>query len=480
MHLGAQRTRSGHVSAAATWNLLLLLSVCSAVLSGEEDYTAQRVDVLHRLGLTVQSSIDLLQGHSGPVVKLPTVPPGPAEYDVTLDSDSFYEVSAGTLFPPEIKGEFSFVISLSLWRENNAFLFSVRDGADRLRFGIQFVPHRVAVYTEKASVYFRYSLQEGQHHSFAIAVRAHSVSFYADCGTVHQQEQTLARSQTLGGTGGLFTLGRMNSKAVPFNGRVCQLDFYPSAQAAAHYCDYLKKQCRLADTYRSHSAHSASDTVVNDPPSPTLTTTFDGVTVTNDSHTSPELLVSTGEAQRLGSVPLDHSLQTAPLPHDATSTSPSKLDLTQSTAAVTTLRMLSKRTKSPPNTDQAENSTVTQPTSGPQTPRSTPVTFALFHQNNSQDSLRNNSTTVPPKTQQTHHVPDPQPKANRTTLYRQNQLDPSEPHFPYGSYDDADMGGYDYGYEDGDFMYDYDEGFPGAKGEPGPPVSTSLLYCDAV
>lgn len=478
MHLGAQRTRSGHVSAAATWNLLLLLSVCSAVLSGEEDYIAQRVDVLHRLGLTGQSSTDYLSEGRGSVVKFSTVLPvlAASEYDVLLDSDSFYEAPAGTLFPPEIKEEFSFVISLSSWRANNAFLFSVRDGRDRLRFGIQLLPHRVVVYTEKASVYFSYNWQEGRHYSFAIGVQAHSVSFYADCGTVQQQEQTLGRSQTLGGAGGFFTLGRMNSKAVPFNGRVCQLDFYPSAQAAAHYCNYLKKQCRLADTYRSGSPHSGLDTVVHDPPFHTSTTAFDGVAVTHNPHTSLEPPVTTGEAYSSTLVPLDHSLKTpSSPPHNATLTTPSRLDIkhpTQSTAIVTTLRMLSKRTKSPGSADLTENSTEKQHTfDNRQTPYTTPVTFAMFNKNSLKDSLRNKSTTNIQKTQhsQTHLVPDMQPKANGTTLYRQSHVDNSEQHYPYGSYDDMDMGGYDYGYEEGEFLYDYDDAFHGAKGEPGPP-----------
>lgn len=71
---------------------------------------------------------------------------------------------------------------------------------------------------------------------------------------------------------------------------------------------------------------------------------------------------------------------------------------------------------------------------------------------------------VPQRTPQ----PDTHVSTNGTTLYRENQVDrqPKQD----GSYDDVDMGGYDYGYED--FLYEYEDGFPkGPKGEPGPMVS---------
>ncbi|KAK2835212.1 hypothetical protein Q5P01_015696 [Channa striata] len=220
MHLGAQRTRSGHVSAAATWNFLLLLSVCSAVLSGEEEHLAQGVDILYQLGLTAQNSTNN-ERTSSTLSAYTTVPSSlnlpVSGYGILLDSNTFYEAPAGSLFPPEVGEEFSVVVSLSSWRANNAFVFSVRDGRDRLRFGIQLLPRRVVIYTaEKASIYFTYNWQDGSQHSFAIGVHARSVSFYADCGAVLQREQTLGRSQTLGDSRSLFTLGRMNSKGSTF------------------------------------------------------------------------------------------------------------------------------------------------------------------------------------------------------------------------------------------------------------------------
>lgn len=457
------------------------------------------VDVLHHLGLTDKSTTVYHDERGRSLPKHTTVPPAlnppVSGYGVLLDSNSLYEAAAGSLFPPEISEEFSFVVSLSSWRANNAFLFSVKDGRDRLRFGIQLLPHRVVVYTaEKASIYFTYHWQDGRQHTFAIGVRAHSVSFYANCGTVQQREQTLGRSQILGDSGGLFTLGKMNSKAAAFNGRVCQLDFYPSAQAAAHYCKYLKKQCRLADTFRSHSTHAGLDTEVNDPSSNPLTTSLVGVAATHNTFTKPT--TATGqyaststrprtavETHNSTLVPLGHSLYTSSIrPHSPTSSNPSTqnmMDPTHSTAIVTTKNTLTKRTKFQADADQPENSAEKQLSFGsPLTPHATPVTLLPFRKNKLKEGIRNNSITNSPKKKQaqTHQLLDTQPKANSTTLYRQSHVDNSEQHYPDGSYDDIDTGEYDYGYEEPDFFYDYEDGLRGAKGEPGPPVSNSIVY----
>lgn len=61
-------------------------------------------------------------------------------------------------------------------------------------------------------------------------------------------------------------------------------------------------------------------------------------------------------------------------------------------------------------------------------------------------------------------------RGNSTTLYRENRVE--QHHEQDSSYDDVDMGGYDYGYED--FLYEYEDGFRGPKGEPGPVVSQSI------
>uniref|UniRef100_A0A3Q1GZB8 Collagen type XXIV alpha 1 chain n=1 Tax=Acanthochromis polyacanthus TaxID=80966 RepID=A0A3Q1GZB8_9TELE len=504
MHLGAQRTRSGHVSAAATWNFLLLLSVCSAVLSGEEDYVAQGVDILYRLGLTTQSSTDNpYERTSSSPTTYTNVPshldvPVPG-YGVLLYSNSLYEAPAGDLFPPEFGEEFSVVVSLSSWRANNAFIFSIKDSRNRLRFGIQLLPRRVVVYTaEKASIYFTYNWQDGRQHPFAVGVRARSVSFYAACGAVQQQEQTLGRSQTLAESGGLFTLGRMNSKAAPFIGRVCQLDIYPSAQAAAHYCNYLKKQCRLADTYRLPLSRPGLDIEANDPPSSPIIKSLHGVAATHHtpikataavklsagslitqySTLSPPVQPHLEDQSHISALePLSHPTTSSLQPDSSTLSTPKKqasLDLTYGTAISTTKNVFVKSSRPQGDTDHSENSTEEESSSGSQqTPDATPGLISTVRQSRVKEGLRNNSITSTRESrfglQQNHHVLETHLKANGTTLYRENQVDTSEHHDLDGSYDDVDMGGYDYGYEEPDFFYDYEDGFRGPKGEPGDP-----------
>ncbi|CAB1323931.1 unnamed protein product, partial [Coregonus sp. 'balchen'] len=341
------------------------------------------VDILHWLGLT-GSRETLSPGTSSS--SLPSPSSSTPGAGVLLSPDSHIEAATGGLFPPELGEEFSVVVSLSSWRANNAFLFSVRDGRDKLQFGIQLLPRKVVVYTgEKASVYFTYDVHDGRQHSFAVGVRPRSVSFHADCGAVQQREQTLTRSQGLGsGSRGLLTLGRIKSKAAQFQGFICQLDIYPSAQASARYCHYLKKQCWLADTFRS-------------PPPP------------------PSSDMESGLNWGSGPRPRASCWSTSPL-------------------------------SIPPQ----------------QAP--------LAHPQALSEGLRNSSSFRPrdSQPQPTNHLLDNQLRPNSTTLYRENQVDTSEEHGQEGAYD-VGMEGYDYGYEEPDYFYrDYDEAFPGPKGDPGP------------
>ncbi|CAM9165092.1 unnamed protein product, partial [Lampetra planeri] len=479
MHLGAQRTRRGHVSAAATWNFLLLLSVCSAVLSREDNHLAQGVDILYRLGLTAQRSTDDPYEKTVSPPTTYTTAPSPLNlpfpgHGVTLDTNSLYEAPAGSLFPPDIGEEFSVVVSLTSWRANNAFLFSVKDGRDRLRFGIQLLPRRVVVFTaEKASIYFTYNWHDGRQHPFAVGVRAHSVSFYADCGAVQQREPTLGRSQTLGASGGLFTLGRMNSKAAPFSGRVCQLDIYPSAQAAAHYCNYLKKQCRLADTYRSPLSHPGLDIEASDRPSNLLTKSPVGVGATHQTPikataavrvSSSTVLVeqsstlSSSLPSHLGDRSLVQSTVSSLQPDSPDSVTLSGL-AGVSTADTTTQRM---RLLGVPS----ESSTEGESSSGGMQTTDVTGLISSAGQSHVKEGLRNNSIS---SSGDVHQHPETHLRANGTTLYRENYLETSDQQDVDGSYEDLEMGGYDYGFEDADYFYDYEEGLRGPKGEPGPP-----------
>uniref|UniRef100_A0A674NB26 Laminin G domain-containing protein n=1 Tax=Takifugu rubripes TaxID=31033 RepID=A0A674NB26_TAKRU len=448
------------------WNLILLLSVCSAVLSGEGDDRARGVDVLFRLGLMPQSRAGNLHvrtsSPSAPHTTLPSSSNLPVPgYGVMLDSNALYEASTKSLIPPEIGEDFSFVVSLSSWRANNAFLFSIKDGRDRLRFGVQLLPRRVVVHTAENTVYFTYNWQDGG--PFALGVRAHSVSFYAECGAVQQRAQTLRRAQMLRESGGLFTLGRMNSKSPAFSGRLCQLDIYPSAQAAAHYCNYLKTQCRRADTYRL--PHPGLNMEANDPPFDPLVNSLGGVEATPHPPLKPPGVSKLDPASNSSVQPhpedqtsmailYPHSTTSMLLPGTLPTLSPKGgLDPTQST---TTKIVWMKRKSPDKEADPAEE----ESSSG--SLQATEVALdpiPSVKQSQAREGTKSSSMTPEQTPQLDTHM-----RPNGTTLYREDQAD--RQHEEDGIYDDVDMGGYDYGY--GDFLYEYEDGFRGPKGEPGP------------
>lgn len=403
-------------------------------------------------------------------------------YGVILDSNSLYEGSAKSLIPPEVGDEFSFVVSFSSRRANNAFLFSIKDSRDRLVFGIQLLPRRVVVHTAKNTpVYFTYNWQDGGPRPFAVGVRGHSVTFYADCGAV-QQRETVARAQVLRDPGGLFTLGRINSKSAPFIGQVCQLDIYPSAQAAVHYCNYLKTQCRRADTYRL--PHPGLDMEANDPPYDHLINSLVGVAATHRSSLkSPAVfkldsnpLVTQHPAPSSSAQPHleDQSSLATLYPPSTTSLllpgsplltiNPSGvLDPTQSATMKATTKIVWTKQKSPDEeADPSEKSAEEESSSG--SLQATEVALDLITSvRQSQENEGNKpSSVVPHETLQLDNN-----RGNGTTLYRENQVD-QQPEQD-NSFDDVDMRGYDYGYED--FLYEYEDGFHGPKGEPGPMVS---------
>lgn len=96
---------------------------------------------------------------------------------------------------------------------------------------------------------FDYEVHDGQWHSLALDVRGRRVFLHTSCGRRSLQADLRSKDQALDPEG-LFLLGRMNRHSVAFEGAVCQFDIYPAAKAAHNYCDYIKKQCRDADTYR--------------------------------------------------------------------------------------------------------------------------------------------------------------------------------------------------------------------------------------
>lgn len=97
---------------------------------------------------------------------------------------------------------------------------------------------------------FDYDVQDGRWHSLAVGIQGRRVSLHTSCGERVTHLDLRSRKEEALDAEGSFLLGKMNHNSVAFEGAICQFDIYPSAEAAHNYCDYIKKQCREADTYR--------------------------------------------------------------------------------------------------------------------------------------------------------------------------------------------------------------------------------------
>lgn len=404
------------------------------------------VDLILQLGLSSRrdATHSSWMMTSSPIISSPSIlPPG---VGVTLDHDAIIEAPVASVLPAGLEKEFTLIVSLNSKRASNVFLFSVRDRTDQLQFGLQLLPNRVVVYTgDKASVYFSYEAQDGRLHSFALAVQPRSVSFFARCGELQYSEETLTRPR-MEVLSSRVAIGRMNSRAEQFQGSLCQLEIYPSAQVAAHYCDYVKKNCRLADTFRSpfpYTSHFLASSMAF--PTPPETHTGNPATLRNSIGKTNPTTASFWNTLRLSTA------RTAdPTP------SPFRLahsrDLTQRTTMYT------------PPSEGRSNTEDQQLLGRPRATRATPNLIS-YHKKN---QLSNDNGSVHP------HLSQPQKNLNGATLYRQqgynNQLEPLEEYGEERTFDS----GYDYGFEDGDYFLDYD-GLDGLKGDPGPPVSVSFI-----
>ncbi|XP_010184208.1 PREDICTED: collagen alpha-1(XXIV) chain-like, partial [Mesitornis unicolor] len=226
---------------------LLFIAICVAV--GVAQVSKQAIDVLHQLGFVKdaqQPSETTAPSTSSPLPQGVRLTVSGA----VLTSDAHIESPVTQVIPSNLGHQFTILVGLYSYRVNNAFLFSIRSRS-RLQFGVQLLPRKVAVYTGgKQSVYFDYSVHNEQWHSFAIDIRDKTVSLFAECGKKCYSREVLSEVETFD-LDGLFTLGRMNSHSVSFEGVICQLDIIPSAEASANYCKYVKQQCRQAETYRS-------------------------------------------------------------------------------------------------------------------------------------------------------------------------------------------------------------------------------------
>uniref|UniRef100_A0A3Q1EZ37 Collagen, type XXVII, alpha 1b n=1 Tax=Acanthochromis polyacanthus TaxID=80966 RepID=A0A3Q1EZ37_9TELE len=145
----------------------------------------------------------------------------------------------------------SLILSLSVHRTNSAFLFSVLSKRRKVQLGVQFAPGKVLVHVgPRSSVSLDYDVYDGQWHNLALDIRGHRVSLHTSCGRRSVHADLFSKKEETLDLEGSFLLGKMNHNSVPFEGAICQFDIYPFAEAAHNYCDYIKKHCREADTYR--------------------------------------------------------------------------------------------------------------------------------------------------------------------------------------------------------------------------------------
>lgn len=207
------------------------------------------MDILQKLGLSSRrlgppSSSDISSVPNGVI---------PVRNGVILTPGARLQAPLRTVIPATYSStNLSLIFSLSVHRINSAFLFSVLSKRRKLQLGVQFVPGKLLVHVgQRSSVSFDYDVHDGRWHSLALGIQGQEIFFRTSClGKITHKSLHSKRAEALDADGS-FLLGKMNHSTVSFEGAICQFDIYPSAEAAHNYCDYIKKHCREADTYRA-------------------------------------------------------------------------------------------------------------------------------------------------------------------------------------------------------------------------------------
>lgn len=205
------------------------------------------LDVLQQLGLSGRRV-----GGSSPGAQ--SIPNGiiPYKSGVILTPRARIQVPLRTVIPANYSStNLTLILSLSVHRINSAFLFSVLSKKRKVQLGVQFVPGKVVIHVgQRSSVSFDYDVHDGQWHNLALDIQVHQVLLHTSCGKKSVHAELHSKKEDALDAEGSFLLGKMNHNSVSFEGAICQFDIYPSAKAAHNYCDYIKKHCREADTYR--------------------------------------------------------------------------------------------------------------------------------------------------------------------------------------------------------------------------------------
>lgn len=432
------------------------------------------IDVLHHLGLNGQAVHISSTGTTMPISST-SLPQGVClnASGVVLSADAAIEVPIPPVLASSLDHQFTVLISLRSSRINNAFLFSIRN-KNRLQFGVQLLPRKVVVHTGgKQSVYFDYSVHDERWHSFAIDVTEKIVSLYAQCGKKHFSRETLSKVQKFD-SHSLFTLGRMNSLSVNFEGVICQLDIIPSALASANYCKYVKQQCRQVDTYRSQPVPPDSSFGVlpnkhldeENQPDYMSMNTRKGVSDLQGFSNSTPVYELPEKSPPLTSLCLGNitALETMPEPND------------RRIGNVSTIRPQdSSKKKAGPQTITELFLNLTDNATEDTSRNSYPDLLFSIKQTKTKNIAKNTS-------KQYSHDPVEMQQILNTTLHRASDSLPlnnrlgswGDETYNAETHYDVDIDGYDYDYEELDRMFEM-ESLRGPKGDPGLMVSW-LVY----
>lgn len=443
------------------------------------------IDVLHQLGLVK----DVQEPSETAVPSTSSLLPQGVRLTVSgvvLTSDAHIESPIIQVLPSNLGHQFTILVGLYSYKINNAFLFSIRNKS-RLQFGVQLLPRKVVVFTGgKQSVHFDYSVHNEKWHLFAIDIRDKTVSIFAECGKKHYSREVLSEVETFD-LDALFTLGRMNSHSVSFEGVICQLDIIPSAEASANYCKYVKQQCRQAETYRSlPGAPHASDGL----------DVFSKMMVDEEKQSEG---ISAYRRKEVPNIPVTSVAQSHSLPEDFESRNVSALEFAEAKPLLlealpeTELQEYLSLPLHQQETGTKRNITKAPKGSYPNTSDNT-TEDAGRQREPSLISPVKQSKTKSSGMDKAKHLDEPSRKQQifNASLYRlpvdlplDNQLSPGQK----GAFDadetyhmennyEIGVDNYDYDYEDLDKMFEMGT-VRGPKGETGPPVSclySSFFY----
>ncbi|CAG5925256.1 unnamed protein product [Menidia menidia] len=365
----------------------------------------------------------------------------------------------GSVLPPALNASgLSLILSLCVHRYNGAFLFSALNRDGGVQLAVRPAPGRLLVRVGRnPPAEFPYDLYDGRWHSLGVAVRGRSVVLHTSCGQKSLHADLRSRYEEALDPQGSFFLGKMDHGSVPFEGAVCQFDIYPSAEAAHNYCDYIKKQCREADTYR--------------PALPPLLPLFSDPNITVANQTPRPLTAKSSKAETATLAPTWENTRTTippfrmvkrstvnPPKPAATSGSPPPYPGLESpyyspTQTVTASLGISMTSPSPKKKSQAKRGNTDSPKAFGKSTRSPASTRSQRMEPQGASVSHNEQLTKP------------EPKATGARDFRPTSLIPVTP--------PATDGFQTFDLEPTQFSLL--AGPPGLKGEPGPPVSESAL-----